>query len=112
MDQTRIGFDKTGAPVSTGFEPQWHRIFPRGVLKKAGVSDDEIHALANITVLNERTNLNKLSRYLPAHYIKKFNIPEEILRNHLIPEPLVPRWPSWKRSLSPWLDSMPKVIAY
>ncbi len=89
IDGTRIGYDKTGAPVTTGFEPQWHHIFPRSVLRKAGVPDDEIHALANITVLNERTNVNKLAGKKPSEYIKQLRISEQSLRDHLIPESFV-----------------------
>lgn len=86
VDKTRIGYDKTNAPIAAGFEPQWHHIFPRSVLKRAGIRDDEIHALANITVLNERTNMNKLAGKLPSHYIQQFSISEADLRCHLIPE--------------------------
>ncbi|MCS6840119.1 MAG: DUF262 domain-containing protein [Roseiflexus sp.] len=86
VDNTRIGYDTTGAPVSAGFEPQWHHIFPRSVLRTVGTSDDEIHALANITVLNERTNVNRLSGRQPSEYIRRFKISEENLRKHLIPE--------------------------
>ncbi len=87
VDGTRIGYDKTGAPITTGFEPQWHHIYPRSVLRKAGIGDDEIHALANITVLNERTNVNKLAGKEPSRYIQQFRITGESLRDHLIPEP-------------------------
>lgn len=86
VDGTRIGYDKTGAPITTGFEPQWHHIYPRSVLRKASIGDDEIHALANITVLNERTNVNKLAGKEPLRYIQQFHITEESLRAHLIPE--------------------------
>lgn len=85
VDGTRIGYDKTGAPITVGFEPQWHHIFPRSVLKKANVSDDDIHALANITVLNERTNVNKLAGKPPSRYLQEFKISEDNLRAHLIP---------------------------
>jgi hypothetical protein len=87
LDGTRIGYDKTGAPITTGFEPQWHHIYPRSVLKKSGVSEDEIHCLANITVLNEHTNVRKLSAKPPSRYIQEFRISEENLRSHLIPDP-------------------------
>ncbi len=86
VDDIRIGYEKTGSPLATGFDPQWHHIFPRNVLVKAGISDDEIHALANITVLNERTNVNKLSGKEPSRYIKDFGISKEYLLNHLIDE--------------------------
>jgi hypothetical protein len=86
VDGTRIGYDKTGAPITTGFEPQWHHVFPRAVLRGAKIPDDEIHALANITVLNERTNVNKLAGKRPSRYIQQFRISEHDLRRHLIPE--------------------------
>jgi len=86
VDNTRLGYDKTGSPMTTGFEPQWHHIYPRSVLRKANVRDDEIHALANITVLNERTNVNKLSGKHPSRYIHQFHISKQALRAHLIPE--------------------------
>jgi hypothetical protein len=83
--RTRIGYDETGAK---GLKPQWHHIYPRSVLKRAnipGISDDEINCLANITVLNERANL-RLGRMLPSQYIQRFQISEQDLRDHLIPE--------------------------
>lgn len=89
VDKIRIGYDKTGASVMAGFEPQWHHIYPRSILKKAGVPDDEIHALANITVLNERTNINKLSGKEPWHYIRQFSISESDLDSHLIPKSFI-----------------------
>lgn len=86
VDRTRIGYDKTGAPMTVGFEPQWHHIFPSSVLKKAKVSDDDIHAIANITVLNERTNVKKLSGKPPSRYIREWGISKELLLAHLIPD--------------------------
>ena len=86
VDGTRIGYDKTGAPITTRFEPQWHHIYPRSVLREGNITDDDIHCLANITVLNERTNVNKLSGKPPARYILEFRISEQRLRDHLIPD--------------------------
>ncbi len=86
VDRTRIGYDRAGSAIAAGFEPQWHHIFPRSILKRAGFSDDEIHALANITILNERTNVNKLANKAPSEYIAQFNISGQTLRDHLIPE--------------------------
>jgi hypothetical protein len=83
--RTRIGYDETGAKITSGFEPQWHHIYPRSVLKRANIPDDEINCLANITVLNERANL-RLGRMLPSQYIRRFQISEHDLRDHLIPE--------------------------
>lgn len=89
IDGTRIGYDKTGAPLTAGFEPQWHHIYPRNLLRNLGFSDDEIHALANITVLNERTNVNKLSGKKPWDYLTQFNISTAILEAHAVPVHLV-----------------------
>ncbi len=94
VDGTRLGYDRTGSPVTTGFQPQWHHIYPRSVLRKAGSGDDEIHALANITVLNERSNVNKLSGKEPARYIQEFGVSPLALKAHLIPEPFAEAAPS------------------
>ena len=89
VDGSRLGYDKTGSPITTGFQPQWHHIFPRSVLRKAGIKDDDIHALANITVMNEGTNVKKLSYLEPWRYIRKYNVSSEALRKHLIPDQFV-----------------------
>lgn len=86
VDGTRLGYDNTGSPITAGFQPQWHHIYPRSVLRKASVPTDDIHALANITVLNERTNVNKLAGKQPSRYIEQHHISGEALRDHLIPE--------------------------
>lgn len=86
VDGTRIGYDKTFSASVAGFEPQWHHVYPRSALKKANVSDDKIHALSNITVLNERTHVRKLASKEPAKYIRQFEIPESALRDHLVPD--------------------------
>lgn len=85
VDGTRIGYDKTGAFVTAGFHPQWHHIYPRSLLRNSGIPDDEIHALANITVLNERTNVSKLASKPPWRYIRDYGIKPESLRAHRIP---------------------------
>lgn len=102
VDKTRIGYDKTGAPVSAGFEPQWHHIFPRSKLKAIGVPDEEMHALANMTVLNERTNVSRLSGKQPSDYIKKFNITAEQLQSHLIPDTFLQALDSDETLRSQW----------
>ncbi len=89
VSETRISFDNTGAIVSTGFQPQWHHIYPRRVLKQQNLDEDDIQAIANITVLNERTNVSKLSGKEPWKYIQQFQIKSDLLRSHLIPERFV-----------------------
>ncbi|MFA0749978.1 MAG: hypothetical protein SLRJCFUN_000381 [Candidatus Fervidibacter sp.] len=85
VDGTRLGYDKTGSPITAGFQPQWHHIYPRSVLRKAGRRDDDIHALANITVLNEQTNVKRLAGKEPWRYIREHKISRESLETHLIP---------------------------
>ncbi len=89
VDGTRLGYDKTGSPITSGCEPQWHHIYPHSKLKKAGIADSDIHAVANITVLNEATNVSKLWARMPAVYIRKFGISADLLRGHLVPESFI-----------------------
>ncbi len=86
VDRTRIAYDKGGNAVLAGFEPQWHHVFPRKVLKDAGRSTDDINALANIVVLNERTNVKKLAAKPPARYLAEHGITAADLGAHSIPE--------------------------
>ena len=91
VDGSLLGYDKTGSPITSGFQPQWHHIFPRSILKKEKkYSDDDINALANITVLNERTNVKKISAKYPWQYITEFTISPEALRRHAIPPNFIP----------------------
>jgi hypothetical protein len=86
LDNNFIAFRKGGGPAMAGFEPQWHHIFPKAVLKNSGVSADEINSLSNITVLNESTNVKKLQAKPPSAYIREYNISAESLRTHAIPD--------------------------
>lgn len=85
VDGTRIGYDKTGSPITDGFKPHWHHIYPKKVLKDAGVGGDDLNALANITVMNEATNVKKLQAKPSADYIAEYNISREALTSHVIP---------------------------
>lgn len=85
VDKTRIGYDKTGSPVTNGYKPHWHHIFPKKVLGELSVPTDDINALANITVMNEDTNVKRLSAKRPAQYIEEYQIDASSLRLHLIP---------------------------
>ncbi|MCL4553315.1 MAG: hypothetical protein M1305_07185 [Candidatus Marsarchaeota archaeon] len=85
VDGTRIGFDKTRNALSEGFRPQWHHIYPRSILKKAGRGNDEVQLLANIIVLTEDSNSKKLSAKLPGRYIKEYRIDRNKQNTHLIP---------------------------
>jgi len=85
VDKTRIAYDKGGNAVLAGFEPQWHHVFPRKVLKDVGRLPDEINALANIAVLNERTNVKKLAAKRPAQYLVQQRITARELEGHAMP---------------------------
>jgi len=85
VDGTIIGYDKTGSPVTTGYEPEWHHIYPRAVLHRADVQADDIHALGNITVLNADTNRKALGQKDPWRYIRDFRISARALRDHGVP---------------------------
>jgi len=86
VDGTRLGYDKTNSPIVGGFQPQWHHIYPRHLLQKAGKTNDQIHALANITVLNAKTNVSRLAQMDPWEYIQKHKISQDALKAHLIPD--------------------------
>jgi len=89
VDRTRIGYDTTENKLNEGFEPQWHHVFPRNVLKAASRSSDDMHMISNMTVLTSTTNCSKLNRLPPAEYIRRFGITNDSLRNHLVPEAFV-----------------------
>ncbi|MEW6048295.1 MAG: DUF262 domain-containing protein [Bacillota bacterium] len=84
VNGVRIGFERPGSLVSEGFEPDWHHIFPASFLRRSGIPEESINALANVTVLNERTNRYRLSRWPPSVYVRHFNIPNEHLESHLV----------------------------
>ena len=80
LSDTKIGYDKL-----PGFKPHWHHFFPKGkrVLKGTGFKE-EANALANITVLNEKTN-RIISSNPPVKYIDRLEIPLERLKEQFIP---------------------------
>jgi hypothetical protein len=89
VEKTQIGFDKTGASIASDFKPNWHHIFPKSILRNHNIEDDAINWFSNITVLNEKTNVKKLQAKAPAKYITEFNISDEMLRQHSIPESFI-----------------------
>jgi hypothetical protein len=87
--KVRIGYVSSNTPFSD-FRPQWHHFFPRNVLRKYNeeiddsekLNEEEINSLANITILNPN---QKAFRTEPSDYIKRFNIPNELLEQQYIP---------------------------
>jgi hypothetical protein len=68
----------------TGFTPDWHHIFPRKYLEKNGVEGNEIHALANMAVIDPKTNI-RFGAKEPTRYLEKYEIPDEYLEEQLVP---------------------------
>ena len=87
--RVRIGYVSSDTPFSE-FRPQWHHFFPRNILRRYNerlsnsekFSDEEINSLANITILNPN---QKAFRTEPYDYIKRYNIPNELLEQQFIP---------------------------
>lgn len=86
-DGTRVVHDPAAGRVAAGLEPHWHHIYPRALLRRHGVDDASINALANVTVMNARTNVRRLGDYSPALVIRERGVDPAVLRQHLIPEP-------------------------
>lgn len=84
VSHVRIGYDKTSSSVNEGFLPEWHHVFPRAVLKHAGRDENDANVLANITVLNDATNKNRLRAKTPAHYVQEFSISPDDLARHFV----------------------------
>lgn len=80
----RIGFANGGNELNRGFEPEWHHFFPRSVLKKAAVRDDDANAVANITVLPQKAN-QRIRQMPPTEYIKRFEITDTCLEQQCVP---------------------------
>jgi hypothetical protein len=73
--------------MASGFDPQWHHIFPKSLFKDS--DEDRRQVMANFTILNTETNVKRLSGKPPARYIREYQITPERLREHLIPEPFI-----------------------
>jgi len=79
----RIGYDRTDNKLNEGFKPEWHHFFPRKILRDK-FEEEKINALANIAVLNEKSNKSFRSKE-PSKYLKEHHVREERLREQLIP---------------------------
>lgn len=81
---TRIGYDHSDNQLNEGFKPEWHHFFPRAILQKQGIKDQELNAFANIVILNEKAN-RQFKSNPPEKYIEKHNVKDERLQEQLIP---------------------------
>ncbi len=85
VSDVRIGYSRDSNALNEGFLPEWHHIFPRAVLRRAGRNEGDLNFLANITVLTEATNRNRLRAKPPVRYVNDYGITEEQLRQHFVP---------------------------
>jgi hypothetical protein len=81
-EKTRLGFE--GKDLLVGFSPDWHHIFPRRYLEENGVQDDKINALANMAVIDPKTNI-RFGKKPPTHYLEKYEITDSLLEEQLVP---------------------------
>ncbi len=75
----RLGYSRADGALDYGFVPNWHSFFPRGrtVLRspKFDFSEDEVGAIANVVVLNDKPKDRRWvssppSKYLPASGVR------------------------------------------
>jgi hypothetical protein len=81
----RIAF--RGNELVSGFSPQFHHVFPRGFLTdratdkpRAGLSAEQIEALANIAIIGAGVNI-RISDKEPLAYFAKYEIDEKNVFN-------------------------------
>jgi hypothetical protein len=79
---TRIGFE--GKELLAGFSPDWHHIFPRKYLEEHELPEDKINALANMAVIDPKTNI-RFGKKDPMKYLEKYEISNEFLEQQLVP---------------------------
>jgi hypothetical protein len=76
----RIGFE--GSELLSGFQPQYHHIFPKKFLE-GQVDSELIDALANIAIIGPTINI-RISKQNPMDYVPKYNITAEKLGQQYI----------------------------
>lgn len=79
----KIGYDLSDNQLNEGFKPEWHHFFPRKYLKDHNIDENKLDLLANIVILNEKTNRIFKSKE-PKEYINKHKIaPERLLEQFI-----------------------------
>lgn len=97
------GLALSGKHTGATHQIQYHHIFPKSLLKKAGYESREINELSNMAFIGGRTNRQVLN-HAPIEYLEQVieKVSEDGLRDHLIPS---------DRAL--WgLDRYPAFLAY
>jgi hypothetical protein len=82
----RIGFQ--GNELLERFNPDWHHIFPRAYLRKAGLDENSWNVFANIAVVSPSTNIRFGARD-PMGYLQKYNINDSMLEEQLVAKGLL-----------------------
>lgn len=100
----RIGFDE--AELLSGFQPQFHHVFPSAFLGNV-VKADQVDALANIAIIGPAINI-RISKQDPMNYFDRYTISDEKLRQQMIS--------SKTRSTAisgyvPWLEGRAETLA-
>jgi len=78
--KTNLGIDPNNLHKKDKIES--HHIFPQDLLKKAGLSKEEINDIANLAFIGKKTNIN-ISNANPLQYLEKYD--ENLLIPHCIP---------------------------
>ncbi len=84
-EKTRLGFE--GKDLLAGFSPDWHHIFPRKYLEDNGVPDEKTNALANMAVIDPKTNI-RFGKKEPGHYLEKYAVGDDLLEQQLVSKDL------------------------
>ena len=103
MTRIRIGYDNSDKLINSGFQPEWHHVFPRAYLRRhgKGISSDEINTFANIVVLAQKAN-RTISSNSPQDYIRELGITNEVLRQQYGPTNPLYRTAHHYRSFIRW----------
>jgi hypothetical protein len=87
MTGIRLGYDNVESKlINSGFEPEWHHLFPRSYIRKVGknILQEEINSFANIVVLAQKAN-RTISSKSPKDYIKELEITDQMLKQQVVP---------------------------
>jgi Protein of unknown function DUF262 len=89
LSRRSLGHGRTDGALDYGFAPYWHPFFPRSrtVLRspRFDYSEDEVGALANLVVLNERPRDRRWTASAPLQYLAASRVTDEQLAQQLIP---------------------------
>ncbi len=86
----RLGYSRADGALDYGFVPVWHPFFPRGrtVLRspRYDFTEDEVGALANLVVLNDRPKDRRWVSSPPSKYVAASEVRAEDLALQFVPK--------------------------